>query len=129
MTITIPLPWPKPPLTGNRTRGNPYARANEVKKALGEAREAIQEAQVRPIVGAELTLHLRPKNRQRRDADGMFPTLKAVQDALVLEGVLPDDSWVCIPAATCRIHPPEKGQPPALWLELSAITDYEETPA
>ena len=31
-TAAIPLPWPKPPLTGNRTRGNPYARASEVKQ-------------------------------------------------------------------------------------------------
>ena len=129
MSITIPLPWPKPPLTGNRTRGNPYARANEVKAAKGEAQWAVKSARLRPIVGADVTLHFRPKNRQRRDADGLAPTLKVCLDALVAEGVLPDDSWVEVPRIAIEIHPPEKGQPPALWIELSAITDFEETPA
>ena len=115
---TIPLPWTKPPLTGNRTRGNPYARANEVKQALSDARTAIRIAHVRPRAGSNVTLHFRPKDKRRRDADGMFPTLKVVQDALVLEGVLPEDSWATIPQAACRIHPPD-GEPAAVWVELT----------
>lgn len=117
---TIPLPWPKPPLTGNRTRGNPYARANEVKAAKSEAAEAINSRNLPPRFGANITLHFRPKDKRRRDADGLFPTLKVCQDALVAEGVLPDDSWVSVPAATCRIHPPN-GEPAAMWLELTEI--------
>jgi hypothetical protein len=124
-SITIPLPWSKPPLTGNRTRGNPHARANEVKAAKGEVIRAIRRSLWWAIVGADVTLHFRPATRHRRDADGMFPTLKVCQDALVAEGVIPDDSWVCVPAATCRIHPPN-GQPAAMWLELDHITHYEE---
>jgi hypothetical protein len=127
-SITIPLPWVKPPLTGNRTRGNPFARALEVKDAHEEARVAIAEANdVHAYVGAEITLHFRPATRHRRDADGMFPTLKVCQDALVRAGVIHDDSWVCVPAATCRIHPPN-GQPAAMWLELDHITHYQEQP-
>jgi crossover junction endodeoxyribonuclease RusA len=76
---------------------------------------------------AEVTLHFRPRDRRRRDADGLFPTLKVCQDALVLEGVLIDDSWASVPAATCRIHPPA-GEP-AVWLELTAVTPYKENPA
>lgn len=123
--IRVDLPWLKPPLTGNRTRGNPYARAAEVKQAKVEAGWAIRAAGVRPIVGAEVTLHYRPATRQRRDADGLFPTLKACQDALVEQGVLPDDSWVCVPAATCRIHPPT-GEPAAMWLVLDVLTEWEQ---
>lgn len=114
--IRIDLPWPKPPLTGNRTRGNPYARANEVAVAKGEALRAV--AGTEPVVGADVALHFRPGDRRRRDADGMFPTLKVCQDALVLEGVLPDDSWVHVPSATCHIHPPTS-EPAAMWLELT----------
>ena len=125
--IVIDLPWTKPPLTGNRTRGNPHARAKEVREAYWEARTAVEDAKVTPIVGAEVTLHFRPKDKRRRDADGMFPTLKVCQDALVHDGVLPDDSWVHVPSATCRIHPPN-GQPAALWLELSDLTPFKETP-
>ncbi len=120
----IPLPWTKPPLTGNRTRGNPYARAAEVKQALAEARWAIRATKPWPVLTAEVVLHFRPRDRRRRDADGLFPTLKVCQDALVLEGVIGDDSWATIPAATCRIHPPD-GEP-ATWLELAAVTYAEE---
>jgi hypothetical protein len=117
---TIPLPWSKPPLTGNRTRGNPYARAAEVRVAYWEARTAVENATVEPIVGANITLHFRPATKHRRDADGMFPTLKVCQDALVHDGVLPDDSWVHVPRAACEIHPPN-GEPAAMWLELEEI--------
>ena len=129
MSIVIPLIWTRPPLTGNRTRGNPFARANEVKAALDHARIAARAAKVRPIVGAEVTLHFRPANRQRRDADGLFPTLKVCQDALVQEGILSDDSWVCVPSATCRIHEPDREQPAVMWLTLDVLTEYEVTDA
>ena len=121
--IVIPLPWDKPPLTGNRTRGNPYARAAEVKRAKTDAEWAF-DGPIPAIVGAEVTLHYRPKDRRRRDADGLAPTLKVCLDALVSSGVLPDDSWVHVPAATCRIHPPTD-EPAAMWLELTNIHDYE----
>ena len=122
---TIPLTWTRPPLTGNRTRGNPYARAQEVKDAKADAAFAIYWARVRKPKGrVEVTLHFRPATKHRRDADGMFPTLKACLDALVTYGVLPDDGWQHVPAATCRIHPPN-GEPAAMWLELTAV-DQEQ---
>ena len=122
-SIIIGLPWPAPPLTGNRTRGNPYARASEVKQAKAEAQWAIRAAKPRPVVGADVTLHFRPKDRRRRDSDGMAPTLKVCLDALVAEGVLPDDSWVCVPSSTNRIHPPDGGQA-AMWLEVAVLTEF-----
>lgn len=117
-TVTIPLPWTNPPLSGNRTRGNPHARANEVAEAKLVARVAIRAAGVAPMVGANITLHLRVATKHRRDADNLGPTLKVVQDSLVLEGVLPDDSWVHVPRSACQIHAPN-GQPAAMWIELS----------
>jgi hypothetical protein len=117
MRVTIDLPWVKPPLTGNRIRGNPYARANEVKTAKADAQRFIRCSDAAPMVGANVTLHYLPRTKQRRDADGLFPTLKVCLDALVAEGILPDDSWVHVPAATCRIHPPN-GEGSQMWLEL-----------
>lgn len=122
-SIIIPLVWTKPPLTGNRTRGNVYARAAEVKAAKEQALEAIFDSYCWAVVGADVSLHFRPATKQRRDADGLFPTLKVCQDALVIAGVLPDDSWVSVPAATCRIHTPAK--PAAMWLELDVLTEWE----
>jgi Holliday junction resolvase RusA-like endonuclease len=119
-TVTVDLPWSKPPLTGNRTRGNPHARAKEVEDAKNEARAAILAAAPTMLPGVEITLHYRPSGRQRRDADNLFPTLKVVQDALVLEGVIYEDSWVTVPSATCRIHPPN-GEPAAMWVELEEV--------
>lgn len=124
--IRIDLPWTKPPLTGNRVRGNPHARANEVKTAKEQACEAILESYCWAVVGADVTLHFRPSTRQSRDADGLFPTLKVAQDALVILGVLPDDSWVHVPSATCRIHPPN-GQPAEMWIELTDIHEFQES--
>jgi hypothetical protein len=116
---TIPLPWSKPPLTGNRTRGNVYARANEVKQAKADAQRFIRCSDAGPVIGANVTLHYLPRTKQRRDADGLFPTLKVCLDALVAEGILPDDSWVHVPSATCRIHTPDGAYVGArLWLEL-----------
>lgn len=124
-SVVIPLPWSNPPLSGNRTRGNPHARANEVREAKDAAYLAIKRAKVKPIVGANITLHLRIADRRRRDADNLAPTLKVCQDALVMANVLPDDSWVSVPSATCRIHPPN-GEPASMWLELAVLTEYQE---
>lgn len=120
MTLIVALPWLTPPLSGNRTRGNPHARANEVEQAKGEARWAVRAARLPRLAGAEITLCFRVANRRRRDADNLAPTLKVCQDALVLEGVLPDDSWVCVPSATCRIVPPSVDGP-AMWLAIEPL--------
>jgi crossover junction endodeoxyribonuclease RusA len=90
-----------------------------------EAGWAIRAADVTPIVGANITLHYRPKDRRRRDADGLFPVLKCVTDALVDQGVIPEDSWVTVPRAACHIHAPSS-EGPAMWVELSEVTEYEE---
>ena len=119
-THLIPLPWTNPPLSGNRTRGNPHARANEVKRAKEQAQWAVRAARLPKLAGAELTLCLRVATKHRRDADNLAPTLKVCQDALVAEGVLPDDSWVHVPSATVRIVPPN-GEGAAMWLEVHGL--------
>lgn len=124
-TITIPLPWVKPPVTANRVRGNPYARAAEIRTAHEVAGWAIAQADVKPIAGCDLiTLHYRPKTWHRRDSDGLYPTLKVTVDALVRAGFLPDDSFVCVSATSCRIHQPTD-QPPAMWVTAEGVTHYE----
>lgn len=123
--MIIPLPWPKPPLSQN-DRQQHMVKAREVARVKDEARWAIRAAKVTPIVGAEVTLHYRVPDRRRRDADNLAVVLKVCQDALVLEGVLPDDSWVCVPRSGQEIHPPDG--PPALWLELANITHFAAQP-
>ena len=116
----VPLPWQRPPLSGNRTRGNPHARAKEVDEAKGQARWAVRAARLPKLAGANITLAYRVGTMRRRDADNLAPTLKVCQDALVLEGVLPEDSWVHVPSATCRIHPPT-AEGAAMWLAIDPL--------
>ena len=125
MTITIPLPWAKPPLTQNDRDERKRGGARKIAEAKATARLAIQSAKPTPIVGADVTLHWLIPTRGRRDSDNLGPTLKAVLDALVLEGVLPDDSWVHVPRSGHEIHPPT-GEPAAMWLELTNIHPYDE---
>lgn len=123
--ILIPLPWLSPPVSPNQ-RQHWATKARATGQARTEARWAIRAAKVRPIVAANITLHWRVPDNRRRDADNLAATKKVATDALVDEGVLPDDSWVHVPASTERIHPPQKGLPAAMWLELSAVTDYDK---
>lgn len=121
----IPLPWPKPPLAQN-DRQHHMVKARAFAKAKAEAVAAIQAAVIPPIVGADVTLHYQVPNRIRRDSDGPAPTLKACLDALVAAGVLPDDSWVHVPRSGHEIHPPVKGEPGRVWLELADVHHYDK---
>jgi len=126
--ILIPLPWTRPPMLANDRR---HWRAHAAIKAqtLTEARWAIRAAKPRPIVGAEIVLWWRVPDLIRRDADSGEPTKKTVIDALVKEGVLPDDNWPHVPRSWCEIEPPAPGMPAALWLEVRVLTEYAKEPA
>ena len=126
--IRIPLAmWTKPPISQNDRDERNRGGARKIREAKEAARFSIRAAKVRPIVGAVVTLHYRVPDRRRRDADNLAVVLKVCQDALVDEGVLPRDDWVHVPRSGCEIHPPN-GEPPALWLELSEIHEYEVAP-
>jgi crossover junction endodeoxyribonuclease RusA len=120
---TIPLPWERPPITLNPglRSSSPYVKAAQVRHAKAEAVTAILAADVAPMAGVIVTLHYRVPDRRRRDADNLAATLKVVQDALVVAGVLVEDSWVTVPESRQRIHPPIKGMPGSLWLTLEAV--------
>lgn len=121
----IALPWTMP-LTQNQVRRmHPLAEAREKKRLKTEARWAIRAAKIKPRVGADVTLHWRVPDARRRDGDGAAPSLKVCLDALVDEGVIPDDSWVHVPKATIHIHPPQPGMPAGMWLQLDD-PDQEE---
>lgn len=124
---TIPLPWTAPPVSQN-DRQHHHVKAKAVALALAEARMAIRVARVEPVAGAEVTLHYRVPDRRRRDADNLAVVLKVCQDALVAEGVIPRDDWVCVPKSGQQIHPPTD-EPSAMWLELSSVTYFDKEPA
>lgn len=117
---TIPLPWPKPPVTLNQ-RGGSQVIARRMATAKDETRWLLRanRALSKPSAPVVLTLHWQPAVKRRRDVDNPMPTLKAVADALVAEGLLEDDDSEHVPVMACRIHPPVAGTPAAMWLEIT----------
>jgi hypothetical protein len=117
------LRWAAPPLTKNMVRRLHHMREAQLRRdAITEARwtirAALKRGEIRPMIGANITLHWRMADARRRDGDGAQPTLSLLIDALVLEGVLPDDSWVHVVHSGVTCHPPRRGMPGAMWLEL-----------
>lgn len=122
----IALPWTKPPLTKNDTRrqGHHHAMRRKWEAALTEARWAIRAADCTPIdEPAVVILHWTQPDRRRRDGDGAMPTLSACLDALVLEEVLPDDSWAHVVHSGVTCHAPTKGRPAVMWLSVTTPKD------
>lgn len=124
-TQIIHLPFDDPPLTKNKVRRMHFRKESSIRReAIEEVREAIREAGVEPREEAVIVLGWLQPNNVKRDGDGADPTKAFCIDSLVLEGVIPDDSWrfVIHSGVTCR--PPIKGLPGAMWLELHDPTNY-----
>lgn len=67
----------------------------------------------------QVTLHYRPRDNRRRDADNLVPTLKALCDGLVDAGLVPDDTPNYMHKHMPVIHPAERGKQGIMWLEIN----------
>lgn len=128
---TFALRWSVPPLTKNMVRRLHHQREAQLRRdAITEARWAIRAAlrrgEIQPMDRADITLHWRQPDHRRRDGDGAQPTLSLVIDALVLEGVLPDDTWAHVIHSGITCHPPVRGLPGGFWVELSRPNTEQE---
>lgn len=124
---TILLPFADPPLTKNKVRRMHFRKEAEIRRnAIEAVRAAIKAARVTPVEQAVIVLHWQQPNNRRRDGDGADPTKAFCIDALVLEGVLPDDSFQHVIHSGVTCHSPVKGQPGALWLTISDPSTYME---
>jgi len=94
------LPWTTPPLSANDRR-HWRAQAARVAEVRGAVRDAVNLRGFAPEPLGELpwlaahvvvTLTYYPRDRRRRDADNLVPTLKACSDGLVDAGVTADDT-------------------------------------
>jgi crossover junction endodeoxyribonuclease RusA len=111
----VDLPYTKPPLSMN-DRDHWFVKAKKVRAV----RLAVQRlcADLDPMPAAVLTLHYQPRDRRHRDSDNLFATVKAVADGIRDAGVIPDDDTRYLSHREPVIHPPVKGEPGRLWLEL-----------
>ncbi|PPJ31891.1 hypothetical protein C5E45_32900 [Nocardia nova] len=136
-TATIELPWSAPPLSmndGGATRGAMFAKARKISE-IRRTVVTLARAEKLPkgVDRATITLHYRPRNNRARDSVNLAPTLKAVVDGLTPQkivktkkgfnvhpgyGFVPDDSTRYVSTPEPIIHPAERGQPGALWLEI-----------
>jgi crossover junction endodeoxyribonuclease RusA len=97
MRYELRLPWTTPPLSANQ-RLHWRAQAARVAKVRGFVREAVAWSTYTdhpwPIDAdhVDVTLTYYPRDRRRRDADNLVPTLKACADGLVDAGVTRDDT-------------------------------------
>lgn len=122
-TVTIPLPWLRPPATSNQ-RGNWRADAPRRKAARDGARWAIRaRASSLPKLTPPIafTIHWQIPDAITRDADGLALTGKACLDACVDERLIPGDSWRIVRLTAQTIHPPEAGKSAAMWMTLEEV--------
>ena len=117
-TYSVPLTWISPPLSLN-DRDHWRAHARKVAVARDEARWAIRAARLPALPAAAVFLNWRLPNNRRRDLDNLAASLKPAIDALVDEGVLPDDDWRHVVTSGCRITPPEPNTPASMWLTVT----------
>lgn len=118
--VTFPC-WERAPLAANDRndrRSGGYRKFNETKN---QARWCIRRARITPPTGPVVaTLHYRMPDRIHRDADGLFPTMKAVLDAAVAEELLAGDDHRYVPEVRIRLYAPTHGNG-ELWLTLEEV--------
>lgn len=108
---TLWLPYATPPLTANqRLHWAVKARttADVRRTAMLLARAAKLPQGVEHVT---IELHYTPRDRRRRDADNLVPTLKAACDGLVDAGLVPDDTPDLMTKHMPTIDPPSREAP------------------
>lgn len=116
---TLRFDWTKPPMSMNdrthwRAKAATVARVRNTTHLLAKAAR-IPTSQAR----ATVTLHYRPRDNRRRDADNLIPVLKAACDGLVDFGLTADDTPDLMTKTMPVIHPAQKGTDGALWLTIT----------
>lgn len=115
--IVIPLSHTKPPITANN-RLHWAQRARIVKDLRTEAFLRARSQRLPSADKITFRLHYRPRDNRRRDVGNLMPTHKALLDGIVDAGIVEDDTPRYVDELMPRIHPPSKGEPPGLWLEI-----------
>lgn len=106
------LPWITPPLSQNGSRGsNPHVHAAKVRRAMEAARFTIRAQRLPVLASITCELHWVPARNGRRDPINVTATLKVVEDAMVLEGVIPDDTPKYCTSVMPIIHPANPRDP------------------
>lgn len=113
----LALPYLSPPLSANQ-RMHWQAKGRITREVRSTATTLARHAKLPRAERLIITLHYQPKNRRRRDAHNLYPTVKALVDGLVDAGLVPDDNTEHVSTPEPVIHPPDESGTPAMWLSL-----------
>lgn len=117
-TARIDLSFTRPPLSMNQRMH--WAQKAQITRDIRQevamkARPLRDHFKGEPI---EVSLHWLPRDNRRRDEDNYVATLKPACDGLVDAGLVDDDTPALMGKLMPIIHPHEKGQKPACWLQI-----------
>ena len=108
---TLWLPYALPPLTANQ-RMHWRRKADTVRDVRYAANVLARNAKLpQGVDHATVALHYVPRDRRRRDADNLVPTLKAACDGLVDAGLTADDTPDQMTKHMPTIDPPQRDAP------------------
>lgn len=114
MTLTIPLPYLRPPLSANDRMH--WAQKARITREIRQTACVLAKHHKAPTTDRlVVTLHYRPRVQRRRDSLNLLATLKPLVDGLVDSKIVEDDDHVHVSTPEPVIHPPGE---PAMWLEL-----------
>lgn len=99
----LPVPYRRPPLSLNSLINSHGARNRIVQEVKRAGWAVARGAKVPPMRAIIVELVWFKGDNRRADADNMAPTLKALQDGLVLAKVVPDDSGDRVISARLRV--------------------------
>lgn len=92
MTVhSIRLPYTRPPLSLN-DRGHWAKKARATRDVRRDVALVLRAARIPAVSRVSVQLVYVPRDNRRRDTDNLVATLKAVADAVVDVGVVPDDT-------------------------------------
>ena len=114
LTLTIPDAWW---MTSNQR----LHWADKAKRTFAVRHMAAMLARARRIPRYEVvhvTAFIQYPTGGRADPGNASPTVKAAIDGLVDAGIVADDTSAYMTKYMPRILPPEKGKPPAMWLDV-----------
>jgi len=118
ITYTLELPWPRPPLSRNGSRGHPIARSKTVKAVRKAGWALAREQKIPQHDHIVVRLHYAPGRRQPQDPMNWTDTSKALIDGLRDAGVVVDDNTEHVTEWEPEIlFPPEPG--PRCWLTIT----------
>ncbi len=111
-THTLWLPYDRPPLTANQRFGHWAAKARITADVRRTTMLLARAAKLpRGVEHVTIRLYYVPRDRRRRDADNLVPTLKAACDGLVDAGLVHDDTPDQMTKHMPTIDPPTREAP------------------